>query len=93
MIQGESAAPASTDAVVASLASVIAIILVLLLIGGIVLAIIRVLRKRQIKKIRMKYISNEGGYLATDSEDGSRVDAGFDNQVVSFNSILVLSDC
>ena len=33
----------------------------------------------------MKYISNEGGYLATGSEDGSRVDGGFDNRVVSLN--------
>ena len=72
--------------IVGSLASVIALILLsMLMIGGIVLAVIRALRKRQVKQIRMKYISNEGGYLATDSEDGSRVDGGFDNRVVSLN--------
>ena len=63
----------------------IAFILLLLIIGGIVLAIIKVLSKRRVENIKMKYISSEGGYLGTDSEDGSRVDAGFDNQVVSFN--------
>ena len=85
MTQEESVASTSTDVVVASLASVIAFILLLLIIGGIVLAIIKVLSKRHVENIKMKYISSEGGYLATDSEDSSRVDAGFDNQIVSFN--------
>ena len=52
----------------------IAIILLLLMIGGIVLAVMKVLSKCHIK---MKYISSEDGHLA--SEDGSRVDGEFDN--------------
>ena len=83
--QRDSAMATSID-IIASLASMIALIVLLLMIGGIVLAIIKVLRKHQIKDARVKYISSEGGYLAT--EDGSRVDGGFDNQIVSFNSIL-----
>ena len=47
------------------------------------LAIIMALkRKSHAKETRVKYISSEGGYL--DTEDGSRVDDGFDNRVVSF---------
>lgn len=84
--QRDSAMATSFD-IIASLASVIALIVLLLMIGGIVLAIIKVHRKRQIKDARVKYISSEGGYLAT--EDGSRVDGGFDNQIVSFNSSIL----
>ena len=85
VIQGEPTAMAtsSTDIIIASLASVIALILLVLMIAGIVLAIVRVSRKQQIKNIRVKYVSSEGGYLATD--DGSKVNGGFDNRVVSFN--------
>ena len=67
----------------ASLTGVIALIVLLLIMGGIVLAIIKVVRRKSHRKdTRVKYISSEGGYL--DTEDGSRVDGGFDNRVVSF---------
>jgi hypothetical protein len=80
---------ASTDIIIASLAVVITLILLLLVTGGIVLAIIKVLRKRHIKEVtRVKYISGEGGYVET--EDGSGVDGGFDNRVVSFNFSLFM---
>ena len=83
--QRESAVATPID-IIAPLASVISLIILLLMIGGIVLAIIKMFRKRHIKDIQVKYISSEGGYLAT--EDSSRVDGGFDNQIVSVNSIL-----
>lgn len=84
--EGESAVAESTDTITISLASVIALILLLLVTVGIALAIVMVLRKRRVKEVtRVKYISGEGGYLAT--EEGSRVDGGFDNQVVSFNLV------
>ena len=73
-----------TDTITISLGSVVALILLLLVTAGIVLAIVKVLRKRRIKEVtRVKYSSGEGGYL--EAEDGSRVDGGFDNRVVSFN--------
>jgi hypothetical protein len=82
----ESTVTTSTDniIIIVSLAGVIALILLLLVIVGIVLAIAKVLRKRyNIKEVtQVKYISGEGGYVET--EDGSGVDGGFDNQVVSF---------
>ena len=82
--EGESAVAESTATTTISLASVIALILLLLVIGGIVLAIVKVVRKRNIKEAtRVKYIPDEGGYL--EAEDGSRVDGRFDNRVVSFN--------
>ena len=73
-----------TDIITISVGSVIALILLLLVTVGIVLTIVKVLRKRCIKEVtRVKYSSGEGGYL--EAEDGSRVDGGFDNRVVSFN--------
>ena len=80
----ESAVAGSTETITISLASVISLILLLLVMSGITVAIVIVLRKRRIKEAtRVKYISGEGGYL--EAEDGSRVDGGFDNRVVSFN--------
>ena len=82
--EGESTVAESTATITISLASVIAFILLLLVTGGITLAIVRVLRKRRIKEVtQVKYSSGEGGYL--EAVDGSRVDGGFENRVVSFN--------
>ena len=79
--QRESAAAATP--ITASLAAVIVLIVLLLIMSGIVLGIIKTVRRKSNRKdTRVKYISSEGGYL--DTEDSSRVDGGFDNRVVSF---------
>lgn len=68
------------------IASVIILLLLVLIVGGIVVIIAKkVIRKHRIKVTdgRVKYISSEGGHLAT--EDCYRDSYGFDNQVVSFH--------
>ena len=68
-----------------TIAGAIMLLLLMLIVGGTVVIVYKkITRQRRIKNTdgQVKYISSEGGHLAT--EYGSENNSGFDNQVVSF---------
>ena len=68
-----------------TIAGVIVLLLLMLIVGGTVVIVYKkITRQRRIKNTdgQVKYISSEGGHLAT--EYGSENSSGFDNQVISF---------
>lgn len=82
-----SGSPSSSAIIIATLAGVIMLLLLVLIVGGtIVLVNKKIARKRCINNTdgRVKYISREGGHLATECGSWSENSSGFDNRLVSF---------
>lgn len=89
---GSPAAASTLIPIIATLACVIILLLLVVIVcGTLVMITKKVIRKHRIKDTngQVKYISSEGGYLAT--EDGSRGICGFDNRVVSFSIFYSLN--
>ena len=82
-----SGSPSSLGIIIATLAGVIILLLLVLIVGGtIVIVNKKITRKRRTKNIdgQVKYISSEGGHLATEYGSWSENSSGFDNRLVSF---------
>ena len=85
----------SSAIIIATLAGMIMLLLVVLIVGGtIVIVNKKITRKHRTTNTngRVKYISSEGGHLATEYGSWSENSSGFDNRLVSFcaTSLLIL---
>ena len=92
-----SGSPSGSAIIIATLAGVIMLLLLVLIVGGtIVIVNKKITRKRRTKNTdgQVKYISSEGGCLATEYGSWSENSSGFDNRLVSFcaTSLSILSE-